>query len=825
MRLLSATIIAAVLAHTAADAGEVSFKTKPKAVRVTVSEPAGVARKVAPVTGGIPFKKGQVKTVAELALFDKSGKPVPAQFSKLAGYGDGSVQWALVDFMTNVAAGSRQEFLVKKGKVASPACPLKITENDKGVTIETGAAKFVVDKSKREFALLESVELGGAKVAGPGALELVNADGRAFKAGKPTRVSWEYRGPLRATLRVEGCYIDEAGKPFIFYTARLTFWAGLSLVRVVHSLRNFDPKEGFDAKIKQATVSLAVGFKGNEQGKGPSWIGLGGPRAGLLVATRHAGGCFPGGSGYRVQRSKTLHKLSREGGAIKVFVVPAANTPPIVSRGKLFGYEGNHFGLADRAHKDTEMWLEFYAGKREAAQNESRRKALLGWLHALADPTWISETEVMGYGKFGTLSDEIATYKKWGWKGWNNEKKYPRSKHEPDAYVAKEYVHDVSEADNAEGLLLMYLRTGQRGYLDWGRAWAEFNKTHYAYRTDGFVFKGKGRKSSGLEVGWYKPYKYGWNDSRAEASHFYARGIFDWYCLTGDVDALEGGRDLVEQAEWSLARYYSPKKGHIGYYGVRDFARLWLGPIRLAQLTGDKKDLALAERFFQRVMKASDWDERGFIFWGAGPAYMATHSLRPEKMIPSLKAHMEKNGITLSKQGILTDKAGNSWPVRADGGTWQQAALQEAMERYWRLSKDKQAKKRAIKMAEFTRDYQWSKKSRQTFYYTLLDIPEKGKVCEPADWDPETYGENGKHSGHYTCFSVGVFSRAYSLTGDPLWLDWAKKAWNRGSKRGYLQRKQYGADDEVWRFAWHIAPKDDKVLHTARMFFEIPRAK
>ncbi len=807
-------IVAVVLAGTA-HAGELSIK-------MTVSEPAGVKRAGDPVTGGIPFKKGQVKTVAELALFDGSGKPVPAQFSKLAGYDDGSVQWALVDFLADLPAGGKAEFVVKSGKAGAPAKPLAIKEADGLVTVDTGAARFTMNTGKTNFELLETVEFGGRKIAGPGALELVEAAGTAFKAGKPTKVTWEYRGPLRATLRVDGANRNADGKEFIYYTVRLTFWAGSPLVRVQHKLRNSAPAEGFDAKIKQATVSLSLGLEAEEQGKGPSWIGLGGPRVGLLVATRHAGGCFPGGSGYRMQRSRTLHKLSREAGGVKVFTVPPADTPPIVSRGKLFGYEEGHFGLADRAHKDTDIWLEFYAGKRDASQNQLRRKALLGWLHALADPTWISETEVMGYGKFGTLLDEIATYRKWGWKGWDNEKKYPRAKHEPDAYVAKEYVHDVSEADNSEGLLLMYIRTGQRGYLDWGQAWSEFHKAHYAYRTDGFVYKGKARKSRGLVFGWYKPRKYGWNDSRAENSHFYARGVFDWYCLTGDVDALEGGRDLVEQAAMALTRYRPG--GHIGYYGVRDFARLWLGPIRLAQLTREKKDLALAASFFERVTKTCDWDKRGFIRWQAAPAYLASHGLRPDRMLPALKKHLEKNGIAFSKKGILT-KGKESWPVASDGGTWQQAALQETIERYWRLTGDDWAKKRAIKMAEFCRDYQWSKKHRQTFYYTLLDIPEKGKVYEPADWDPETYGESGKHSGHYTCFAVGVFARAYSLTGDRSWLDWCKKAWNRGSKRGYLQTKQYGAEDEVWRFAWHIAPKDDKALSTARMFYEIPRCK
>ena len=151
--------------------------------------------------------------------------------------------------------------------------------------------------------------------------------------------------------------------------------------------------------------------------------------------------------------------------------------------------------------------------------------------------------------------------------------------------------------------------------------------------------------------------------------------------------------------------------------------------------------------------------------------------------------------------------------------------MQMALERYWRLTGDEEARKRAVKMAEFARDFQFSKESRQSFYYTILDVPVKGKVYEPADWDREKYGESGRHSGSYTRFTVGVLARAYSMTGDKSWLEWAKTTWNRGSKRGYRQTKQSAADDEVYRFAWHNAPKDDAALSTARMFYCVPRAR
>jgi len=795
------------------------------AVPVTVREPAGVDRTAEPVTGGIPFTIGQVKSVGDLALYDHSGRPVPAQFSRLAGYEDGSLQWALVDFLTDVPAGGTAEFVVKKGRAAVPAKPLTISETGEVVTVDTGAAMFTINKAA--FSLLDTVELAGARVAGPGSVGLIDGEGKAFRAGRPSRLSWEYKGPVRATLRVDGAYLDDTGTAFLSYTARLTFWAGSAVVRVNHSLRNSHPEQGFDAKIKQATLSVKLAFDAADRGRGPHWTAGGDGRVGLLLAVRHAGGCFPGGSTYRHAPSKTLYRQSVAGRKAEVFTVPPVDTPPVVAQGAWYGYDPTEgvFALGDCAHKDTEIWLDFYQGKRPAAVNDARQRALRGWLHAVADPKWISETETLGVGHFGALKDEIATYRKWGWKGWDDKKKYPRMPHAPGAYVAKELIHNESEADSTECYLLMYVRTGERGFLDWGRAWAEYHKTHYAYRTDGFIYR-KARPTKGLQVGWYGPRKYGWNDSRSEYCHFYGRGIFDYYCLTGDVDALEGGRDLVEEvADWT-ARY---KPGSsIGHYGCRGFARVWLGALRLAQLTREKKDRELADRLAEVTFKASDWDPRGFVYWGAGPGHMATHALKPSSWPPRFKAYMERTGTTLSTRGIVTAKDGTSWPLRSDGGTWQQVTLGMALERYWRLTGRPEAKAFAVKMAEFARDYQWSKKCHQMYYYTMLDFPEKDRVYDPGEWDDahrNCPGPGAKHSGHYTRFFPDVFARAYAMTGDSAWLEWAKRVWNRGSKRGYMQTRQSAADDEVSIFAYHHAPKDDSILSTARMFYEVPRAR
>ncbi len=810
---IGCTVLAAATA--AAWAADVS-------IPVTIQEPAGVARTREPAAGGVPFMKGQVRDLNTLQLVDENGKPVEAAFSQLAGYPDGSVQWALVETMVMdlPANGSRQFKVVGGGEPVVRELPRTISDTANKVMVSTGVRLEI-----RKYLELGFTDLSyeGLVFTGSSAFKLVGADGKAYSAGPP-RVRIERQTDASVTLRLDGEYVDMQSHPFLGYTTRITLWTGSSQVRISHSIRNSNAKAGFDAKVKNATFSLSLPPAKTDRTAGANWLGVGNGKAGVLIAVRHSGGCFPGGSAYSATPSQTLYRQTVADGTATVHQIPPADTEPLVKRGGLYGYdkEGGAFVLADCAHKDTEIWLDFYSGSRDAADNEARAKALRCPLHVLADGAWISRTQTLGTGHFGTLADEIDTYKAWGWKGWDDPKKQPKMPHQPDAYVAKEVIHFESETDSAEGYVLMYVRTGERGYLDWARAWAEFGKTHYAYRTDGFAFN-PSRPTTGLKVGWYGPKEYGWSDSRSEYCHFYGRGIFDYYCLTGDVDALEGGRDLVEQcAAWSAK--YKPG-GAIGYYGCRGFARIWLPAVRLAQLTGEPADRELADRMAQVALTASDWDDRGFIFWGAGPGYMASHQFAEKNIPATVKQYMADHSITIDAKGMVHDKDGNAWPLRSDGGTWQQTTLQMALERHHRLTGNEQAKVRAVRMAEFARDYQISTKCRQAFYYTILDFPAKNRVFDMADFDVAAHtgcpAEGGPHSGHYTRFFPDVFARAYSLTGQASWLEHAKSAWNYGSKRSFNAMKQSAANDEVFIFAYHNAPKDDTVLATARMFYEV----
>jgi hypothetical protein len=759
---------------------------------------------------------------------------VPAQFSKLAGYEDGSVQWALVDLLADVPAGGKLELIIKGGKAAAPAKALDIKETDGAVTVDTGAATFTVNKA--DFNLLDSVEMAGRKVAGPGSADIVSFDGKAFKAGKPSKISWEYKGPVRATLRVDGEYKEAGGAPFISYTTRLTFWAGLAVVRADHSVRNSNPAEGDDVKIKSASLSL--GFAGAEAGKGQGWVAAGGGGATLLVSHRHTGGFFPGGK-------PAFEKVAAADGKVTAWVIPES-----AGAKGAYGYGDGFFALADCAHKDSQVWFDF---RTDAASAEKRHKAYRSWLHALADPRHVSETACLGFGRFGTVDDEVATYRKWGWSGIDDPKKRaPTIKpHNPNAYLEKLEVHFESESDSAELDLLMYVRTGQRGFLDEGEAYSRYFKTHYTFRSDGFEYDGwrhghvsaalaltSKRKNKGAFFDWRSPSTYGWAESRWCPCHFWGAGLFDDYCLTGDVDALEAGIDCAEVAALLNSR---AKAGNpLGL--SRAWGRNFMAVLRAYQVTRADRWKKATEAFADQVRQAPNRDKSGLFNAGVNTMMVKEYadaffgdSKNPAPA--ACRQYIKDHGITYKIDGNrlrLTDKEGKTWEVWEGAQSFEFAASVAAIARYAEIMEDKEMSKVVVGLAEGARKHYWSEKCQQHtpyFHHPHIGMPIADKVYDEADWSDVhkdcATGTGGKHSGYHSRFMAEVFAAAYTNSGDPKWLEMGKRAWSRGTKRGYWTTSQSVPDDVLASFAGHSAPKGDGVdiRSSYRLFFEVPRAK
>jgi hypothetical protein len=258
MRSILAVLGAVLLGSPLASAGELS-------VKLNLTERAGVARTAEPVSGGVPLPAGTIKDVAELAVLDAAGKPVPAQFAVLNKHWDtgGSPKWVLVIFQADVPASGKAVYTLATGqKNPAPAAAVSVKQEAGSVAVSTGALDVVIDTGK--LSLFKSVKVGGQELIAEGTeagFVVEGMDGVRYATAKdlvePVKVTVLEGGPVRASILVEGVvkagnnakgYEVADGKggtaklpgrdgEKLGFSIRYEFYAGKPFCRVFHTVR------------------------------------------------------------------------------------------------------------------------------------------------------------------------------------------------------------------------------------------------------------------------------------------------------------------------------------------------------------------------------------------------------------------------------------------------------------------------------------------------------------------------------------------------------------------------------------------------------------
>jgi len=863
-------------------------------VHLQVEESAGVARRAEPISGGIPLPVGRFRSGQPFALFRQGGPEVACQVLPLVVERDGTLRWILLDFQDDVAAGATNHYVLRPVRPAvGPGRTLQVRETTDGVVLDTGSIQLEVSKVE-PFGLFASVRSAEGPVVAGGRASYVQYVGRrswddpapwqkrSFVAGPPDAVKVVYRGPLRATLEVAGPFAgDPAG---MGYRAWITAWAGSSRVWVKYKLCNSNPDRYTAIPVGGAAITLHLGSPPESVLVGASrplrfgpdgWIHQGlhlyhtyqevtgavragsGPRTlwtGSGRADRPAGWIATSGPGGvfvcdRLFAEDPARRLEVSGGELVIECVATRFDGPRdrkFNRDRPVGqpWMADPFWLFDCSHHSSEYLFDFRPPSDPGQLNKSALAAH-NRLWALAPGEYYSRCEAIGCGRFGTLEDELAAYRRWGWT-WDPKRVPDQSRPQPNAFVAWEDNHYESEADSVQGLVLMYLRTGQRGWFDQAEAWARYHMDLQAWRTDGWRWKdgavwfpsGGPQGTRPVRAGWN--FQWGPNWGQREASrdcadlwkaargkscycHFYGSGLADYYCLTGDPDALQAARDNVEQKEneFRVHRRFQPGETPVG--SIRGFGRGFEVMVRVLMADPQNEPLRAACRLAARTLWQSPWlDERGFHPSRIGGGF---GGMSAKLLSPPIRRWMDQHGITFTTEGDTVDrlmKGDRQWPVRCMGGTWQHIYIQNGADLYARYFGDEDMRDFVIAFAQLSARYMLSPKCRQTWYYTYFDVPDLGMVFDPWAFE-HTDTEDGQgcvHSGWYTRFYPDACAKGFSLTGEKDLLEHARLFWYYGSKRGYRSKALAGAENEVVRFADHTPPKDDTVLETARLFWE-----
>ncbi|MBX7207154.1 MAG: hypothetical protein K1X78_02475 [Verrucomicrobiaceae bacterium] len=170
-----------------------------QSIRFTVSETAGLRRFGYPVTASLECASGTLASIEEIRLTDTAGKEMPAQFTAMSKWPDGSVRGLDVDFSPSPAPHETLTYRVEIGK--KPAQPLRaglsVTETADEIVVASAAIRHRIRRDGKP--LLASVAFGGKEFVGPDGIRTML---------KPGAVEIVKRGPFNVTLKLGQVWLE-----------------------------------------------------------------------------------------------------------------------------------------------------------------------------------------------------------------------------------------------------------------------------------------------------------------------------------------------------------------------------------------------------------------------------------------------------------------------------------------------------------------------------------------------------------------------------------------------------------------------------------------
>ncbi|HUQ92297.1 MAG TPA: hypothetical protein VM120_11505, partial [Bryobacteraceae bacterium] len=546
-----------------------------------------------PVTAGIPFAKGVLGSGEHLRVVNSSAAEIPLQTRVLQRWPDGSIKWVLLDFAGKQSAATVEYGAeVTRGKAESP---LKVTDDNDAVTVDTGALRFNINK--RRFGLFDAVWRNGEKVVDkPAEFSLTGPDGTVYTSlAAPDQVVVEDRGPVRTTVSVSGRHQAPDGRKLFRYVVRIHAWAGQPYVRVQHTFENDNVATDF-IDIKSLTLRVPL------LGTGKQWA-LGNTRGTFpdntpVTLQQHTDDHFAiqpkGVQGKRADgwaewsdgpRSVTVSvrdfwqnypkdlKITPEG--FELALLPALRPDEYdsangtIDEHRIYYYlHGGAYKLRQGMTKTHDFWFEFGAGGPAAIRNERQVRM------AAASPAWYEQTKAFGEISVPRASKVLKQYDDvftQTFAGYLRDRETSREYgmlNFGDWWGERIINWGNSEYDTQHAFLLQFARTADWRYfraaeeMEWHNRDVDAIHHHadpiqvgavYAHALGHSGDYYKARPTGGAPPGGFKA---GSPKSHFAVDHTFIEGHFDYYFLTGDRRSYETALRTADRYDSYFTKNY-----------------------------------------------------------------------------------------------------------------------------------------------------------------------------------------------------------------------------------------------------------------------------
>jgi len=262
---------AAAWALLAVVAGARAGEGKALDVPLVVRETAGIARRSAPVSGGVPLPQAaEITRTDQLRLMAADGvTPVDCQFTVLSRWfgtpadETKAIRWARLDFTADVPVnGTARFFLRRAAAAARVTSPLDIVDSADYLIVRTGAMTAHI--SRKRLTLFEEVFIdadGDGRVAErivrpdpANGIVIARRGGSRYLStmAAPPTIRVEQSGPMMAVVTLKGTLKPGTQNDVYFgqledldYVIRLRFYRNRSFVRA-HVLVGYPDKARID---------------------------------------------------------------------------------------------------------------------------------------------------------------------------------------------------------------------------------------------------------------------------------------------------------------------------------------------------------------------------------------------------------------------------------------------------------------------------------------------------------------------------------------------------------------------------------------------------
>ena len=208
-------------------------------VPITVQNPTGLALEAEPVTTGVPFPEGALRSGDHVRLLDEAGAELPLQVTVTGEYPDGSVRWLLLDFQADLPPEGRT------------------------LTLEFGEG---VERAPVQNPM--SVDLGACRLFEP---YFVDDAGVEYRADIAAGAELELGGHLRSVVTARAWYVNDAGNEKCQAIVRVHMYRGKPWVRVFYTC--IMTEDSRDLRFSDIGLRIPISVEGARFGtaEGPVW--------------------------------------------------------------------------------------------------------------------------------------------------------------------------------------------------------------------------------------------------------------------------------------------------------------------------------------------------------------------------------------------------------------------------------------------------------------------------------------------------------------------------------------------------------------------------